>query len=645
MGRFDNIKTAIDANIKTNGNQAITGGVMNSVLKQFVDATVGEFADMGINTDSALNELNKATFQYVPSTENPIATFEKNGFLNESGQIIENSSYSIYRVYPKSTYILYDTEVSFGSVLPIIAAYDDKDDFIGALAYSNATQNQKINVVVEIPSKVSYCLFVVYNKNAYRIDSINKIFPQVTQNDISAALSSAFNVQSSDLMISLVMPYIHKSNAFVLNGKLFDNAMYDTYRIDISDDALGYCVKNMLFNYGTPQMKVGALYDESGECVDLLMSVEKTGREWVDFSFINNKNASYLLFSVYKNDAYFAYPYAYKIFTRQKTVHNEFVLHGYVANEASKFIFVENEDWRCTPMIKVDDEILVCVNADNYYVTSLLLYDKNFKLLSFENNTGQINRVISSLDAQYIRVCTFIENINQVSIIRKIDRKFEGKNIAFLGDSITEQGYVTNALSANRGCNILNYGVGGSTLSSQGNKHNPELDNFVTRFDNVITPNIEEGQHIDYFIMWGGINDFAAKNTLGQISQANNEPTFYASLHHLAQKQREVLGNTPILWITPLHDNYSQGSDAHYDWKIANGVFSYNNNGNAFLYEFVNAIKEVAGIYGIKVLDLHSVFPAPQIKSDLYLDRIHPNENGGILLAEYIYKALCEMVV
>jgi hypothetical protein len=42
MAKFDAIKTAIDANINTNGNQAITGKVMNSVLKQMVDSTDAE---------------------------------------------------------------------------------------------------------------------------------------------------------------------------------------------------------------------------------------------------------------------------------------------------------------------------------------------------------------------------------------------------------------------------------------------------------------------------------------------------------------------------------------------------------------------------------------------------------------------------
>lgn len=46
MANFDTIKTAIDANIKTNGTQDITGGKMNSILKQMVDATDAELTEL-----------------------------------------------------------------------------------------------------------------------------------------------------------------------------------------------------------------------------------------------------------------------------------------------------------------------------------------------------------------------------------------------------------------------------------------------------------------------------------------------------------------------------------------------------------------------------------------------------------------------
>lgn len=57
MADFNTIKTAIDANINTNGNQAITGAVMNSVLKQMVDST-----------DSELTKLSEETTKKIGGT-------------------------------------------------------------------------------------------------------------------------------------------------------------------------------------------------------------------------------------------------------------------------------------------------------------------------------------------------------------------------------------------------------------------------------------------------------------------------------------------------------------------------------------------------------------------------------------------------
>lgn len=46
MGRFDTTKATINANIKKNGNQEITGSILNSVMTEMVDATDSELAKL-----------------------------------------------------------------------------------------------------------------------------------------------------------------------------------------------------------------------------------------------------------------------------------------------------------------------------------------------------------------------------------------------------------------------------------------------------------------------------------------------------------------------------------------------------------------------------------------------------------------------
>ena len=65
MGRFDTTKTFIDANIKTNGNQEITGQVLNNVLKQVVDdadASITELSNKLNGVDVVWQSINSRTW-------------------------------------------------------------------------------------------------------------------------------------------------------------------------------------------------------------------------------------------------------------------------------------------------------------------------------------------------------------------------------------------------------------------------------------------------------------------------------------------------------------------------------------------------------------------------------------------------------
>lgn len=58
MGRFDTTKATINANIKKNGNQEITGSILNSVMTEMVDATDAELATLSGETDEKFNNVD-----------------------------------------------------------------------------------------------------------------------------------------------------------------------------------------------------------------------------------------------------------------------------------------------------------------------------------------------------------------------------------------------------------------------------------------------------------------------------------------------------------------------------------------------------------------------------------------------------------
>lgn len=59
MGRFDSTKTAIDVNITQNGNQEITGSILNSVLNNMVDATDAQLGILQEAIPTKLSDLEQ----------------------------------------------------------------------------------------------------------------------------------------------------------------------------------------------------------------------------------------------------------------------------------------------------------------------------------------------------------------------------------------------------------------------------------------------------------------------------------------------------------------------------------------------------------------------------------------------------------
>lgn len=121
MANFDTIKTAIDANINTNGNQAITGAVMNSILKQMVDSTDTELTEseralsetIGENkteTDTKLTELESEVIKKADNDELFIKSSNRfdttkitpNKYINVDGSETTSANFSVTDYIPVS---------------------------------------------------------------------------------------------------------------------------------------------------------------------------------------------------------------------------------------------------------------------------------------------------------------------------------------------------------------------------------------------------------------------------------------------------------------------------------------------------------------------------------------------------------------
>ncbi len=203
--------------------------------------------------------------------------------------------------------------------------------------------------------------------------------------------------------------------------------------------------------------------------------------------------------------------------------------------------------------------------------------------------------------------------------------ELKGKTLNFLGDSITYGGgpfRFTDVIAQEQGAKCNNYGICGTRIAKQiAPSWSAEMDrHYLTRVDEMEAP-------ADAVLVFGGTNDFGHGDApLGSITD-RTEDTFYGALHLLAQALMTRYPTAIIAFLTPLH-------------RLDEPLPGEPTDRRATLSEYVQAIHEVAGWYGLPVLDLYiSSGMQPQVEANrqAYMpDGLHPNEAGHRLLADQI---------
>ena len=214
--------------------------------------------------------------------------------------------------------------------------------------------------------------------------------------------------------------------------------------------------------------------------------------------------------------------------------------------------------------------------------------------------------------------------------------ELKGKKIAFLGDSITE-GYGAssveqtywNILGRETGAEVFGYGVGGTTIA----KRNFPLPDPKTNqyFGSRVEGMIEDA---DIIVIFGGTNDFGGSDpAFGQMEDRRLD-TFYGGYHLLIQQLMARYPEGQIVLMTPLH-------------RLTEDEGTYNEQDGrrgGTLVEYVDAIIEIAGYYGLPVIDMFRTCPIqPRVQSQrtaLMPDGVHPNDAGHRVVADRLINAM-----
>lgn len=198
MARFDTIKTAIDANINTNGKQDITGGKMNSVLKQMVDATDAELTELETEVGKIQTTISVTNGMEHSSLKDQLIINAKEG---EKIELITSSSDG-----NTAMYVQY-----FGYV------GDGTDGF----NLGTAKLGQKVTTVLAQNCK---------SIGIYFLSSINAVL------SFSVKQRIAFKVSEID---GLVVGVVEKQGEEVLSNLLTDNIFDNDNAAEIQFDANG----------------------------------------------------------------------------------------------------------------------------------------------------------------------------------------------------------------------------------------------------------------------------------------------------------------------------------------------------------------------------------------------------------------------
>lgn len=214
-------------------------------------------------------------------------------------------------------------------------------------------------------------------------------------------------------------------------------------------------------------------------------------------------------------------------------------------------------------------------------------------------------------------------------LIKEYVMNLKGKKVLFLGDSITEgvgattyeNSYVP-VFAQISGADVKNYGISGTRIARQTVKSdNEQCDrDFIQRVD-------EMEKDADVVVVFGGTNDFGHGDAKIGDFNSRSEYTFYGAMHCLCEKLLNKYPDSDIVFMTPLHR--TSENDKTNELGLTREVS---------LSGYASIIKEVAGYYGLPVLDLFNMSgmqPSVEIIKKEYMpDGLHPSDKGANKIAQ-----------
>lgn len=174
---------------------------------------------------------------------------------------------------------------------------------------------------------------------------------------------------------------------------------------------------------------------------------------------------------------------------------------------------------------------------------------------------------------------------------------------------------VSNTLSLK---SFNNYAISGSTIAT-------DVDDLPSIYHQCLNASADA----DIVSVLGGVNDYNRSVELGTISD-NSKTTFYGSLNSIVSLLLEKYPDAFIFLMTPYKE------DCYHQFSCTES-----NSAGYNLEDYANAVKDVAELYNIPVLDMYN---EGQYELEMYnpnSDGIHPSQE---FIREYTAPQIAEFI-
>jgi lysophospholipase L1-like esterase len=233
--------------------------------------------------------------------------------------------------------------------------------------------------------------------------------------------------------------------------------------------------------------------------------------------------------------------------------------------------------------------------------------------------------------------------------------QWEGKRIAFLGDSMTDKRRVGTTCVYWEYLNEL-LGIEPFVYGVSGNQWNDIYKQSVKLHE-------EKGTNVDAILIFAGTNDYNHNIPVGEFfsettKQTNfngkevtrkyrtpnlNDTTFCGRINKAMSYLKNNYPQQQIIIMTPIHRGY-----AKFNEKNVQPDENYANGQGLYIDSYVDMLKQAASYWAVPLIDLYStsgLFPMVDAQSQYFnnkeTDRLHPNALGDYRLAKTIqYKLL-----